>query len=1032
MNLSEPFIKKPVMTILVMISILFFGLFAYRNLPVSDLPNVEFPTITVTVSYPGANPQIVTSSCAVPLEKELMTIDGIQTLFSISRTGSLTMVAQFDLNKSMDTAAVDVQAAIDRALPNLPNDLPYNPTYRKINPSQTPILYIAITSESMDVQDLYDYANTYIGQRLNTISGVSEIVTFGDPYAARIQIDPGKLAHIGLSMQDVVSSIQKQNVNLPTGVLYGPNQETTINIYGQLLKAKEYEDVALKTDKGKVAKIGDVGRALRSLDDDKYSLTYRTKKRSDSCIVLGVQTLPNANAVDVANAIFQKLPELEKELPSSLRYHTIYNKKAIILDSLNDVQNTLIIAFILVVLIIYLFFGKLLNTIIPSFALPMSILGTFCALYLLGFNIDILSLLALTLSVGFLVDDAIVVLENNIRHVHLGLRPKDAAIKGSKEISITVLSMTLCLITVFTPMLFLNSILGRLFREFAVTIVVAVLFSGCISLTLTPLLCSRFISKQSSKKKNRMQTLTERLQKSLLGGYEKALNWALEKRKWILCLGALSLLGSFWLLKEIPTDFLPNQDEGFIQGFTQSRDGTSPFKQKALQNKIIDLCLKDPAVESVVSLTSAQGTINDNQGLFFIKLKPLEERRSVFVVIEDLIKKVNTVPGIDSYMSPIPLINLTLGTTTKALYQYSLTGIDTKILYPAVENLVEKMQSAPEIFRQISSDLQIRQPMLDLTIDRSNAAKYKLNAEDVEHLFSYAYSDNRISTIDGPIDQYDVLVETMPEFYKDERAFSYLFLKNPDGKIIPLKQVIDTKKTAGPLTITRINSLPAATISFNLAPGVPLGTALNAINQYTKNLPTSIQGKSEGTAAVFESSFRDILILFAITIFVIYVILGILYESFIHPITVMSALPPAAFGGLFSLYILGESLSIFSFVGLIMLIGIVMKNGIMMIDFANENTLKGLSSLQAIHDACLVRFRPILMTTIAALVGALPIALGLGGPTAATRAPLGVVVVGGLIFSQALTLFLTPVIFYYLDELKNASFFKKRKAPSKK
>ncbi|MEM8629314.1 MAG: efflux RND transporter permease subunit [Chlamydiota bacterium] len=1019
MNLSEPFIKKPVMTTLLTACVLVFGIFSYRSLPVSDLPDVEFPTIAVTVSYPGSNPETIAATCAVPLEREFLTIDGLQTLFSNNMTGTSTLVLQFSLTKSMDTAALDVQAAIDRALPKLPPDLPYNPTYKKINPAQTPILYIAITSEGMDQQELYDYGNTYIGQRLSTIEGISQVITFGSPYAARIQIDPGEIACRGITMDDVASAIEEGNVELATGVLYGQKQETTIDISGQIEKADDYNFLVIKSENGSFTKIADVGRAIRSFQDDKLHQRYLEKGRSLPCVVLAIQTLPGANAAAVSDAVFRRLPSLEKELPASLRYHTVYSKKAVIIEAVQDVEITLLIALILVILIIYLSFGKILNTLIPALAIPMSILATFCALYAGGFSIDILSLLALTLSIGFLVDDAIVVLENSIRHVHKGKSPEKATLLGAKEISVTVLSMTLCLISVFLPLFFLGSVLGRLFQEFAFTIVSAVFFSGVISLTLTPLLCSRCIpSKSSLKKKTFIEKRSLALQEFLTEKYKKSLVWVLEEKRIILALGALSLIGSFWLFRNVKTDFLPTQDEGFIQAFTQSEDGTSPFLQKALQEQVVDLCIRDPAVHSIVSVTSIQDMLNDNQGLFFIQLKPLQERRSVFSVMEDLTKKVREIPGINSYLSPLPLINLTLGTTTKALYQYSLVGLDTATLQSSIEMFLAKMHQRSDLFTEVSSDLQIRQPQVSLKIDRDRASHLGISAQDIETLFSHAYSDNKISTINTNINQYDVILETLPAFYRNEEAFSYLFLRGANNHLVPLKEVVSWEHTAGPLSLTRINSLPAATLSFNVANGKTLGEALEALGKFAKDLPKSVTGKPQGSTAAFAGMAGTLLLLFLSTIFVIYVILGILYESFFHPLTVMSALPPATFGGLFSLYITGMSLSIFSFVGLMMLIGIVMKNGIMVVDFAVVNIAKGEPRTKAICNACTVRFRPIIMTTLAAFMGALPIALGLGGPSAKTRASLGVVVVGGLLFSQLLTLFVTPVIFDCLERLR--------------
>ncbi len=1020
MNLSEPFIKRPVMTTLVMVSILFFGLFSYRALPVSDLPDVEYPTIQVSVSYPGANPQTMAATCAVPLEREFMTINGLNVLFSSSRTGSTTLILQFVLNKSMDTAAVDVQAAIDRTLPNLPKNLPYNPTYRKLNPSQTPIIYLAITAPTMTKAELYDYGNTYIGQRLSMIDGISEISTFGAPYAARIQVDPEKLAAKQIGIDDVVDRIKTGNVDLPVGVLYGQTDEFTIEVPAQLTDAEQYNDLVIKTEDGSLVKVSDLGHALNSLKDDKYTMRFYDKEKEAPCIFLAVQTMPGANAVRVTDAIYELLPKIQKELPPSLEYYMAYEKKDIIIQSVNDVKMTLIVAFILVVLIIYVALGKALNTIIPSLALPMSILGTFCVMYVCGFSIDILSLLALTLSIGFLVDDAIVVLENTVRHVQQGEKPFDAALKGAQEISMTIFSMTICLVSVFIPMLFLGGIVGRLFREFAVTIVVAVLISGFISLTLTPLLCSRYISSyKKDQKKGWMERVSDWINEKMLNGYKRSLLFAMKHKIYVLLLGVLCVYGSMHLFVVLPKDFIPNQDEGFIQSFAQSKDGTSPFLMGNYQDKVAKLVNNDPSVELVASATAVQGMLTDNQGLFFTKLVDFKNRKHIDKVIQDLMPQVNSIPGLDVYMSPLPMINLTIGITMKALYQYALTSLKQEDLNKVIPKFLQKMLEKPDVFSQVTSDLQIKQPQFEVTINRDRASDLQVTARQIQDLFGYAYSDNKISTINSSINQYDVIVETLPKFYKDPSVMSSLFIRNLDNKIVPLNQIVDYKESVGPLTVNHINALPAATISFNLAQDVPLSAAVESLDEISKEiLPRSVQGVLQGTALVFQQSFNSIYFLFLITIFIIYVILGILYENFIHPITVMTALPPALVGGLLSLYIFGDSLSMFSFVGLMMLIGIVMKNGIMMVDFANTFITEGKNPYDAIVEACFIRFRPIIMTTVSAIMGAVPIALGIGGSSAQTRVPLGITVVGGLIFSQILTLFLTPVVFYYLETLR--------------
>lgn len=1020
MNLSEPFIRRPVMTTLVMLSILFFGFVSYNSLAVSDLPNVDYPTIQVTIQNPGASPTTMANTVAVPLEQQFMTIDGIETIVSQSLTGTTNMILQFNLDKSIDAASTDVEAAISRAQPNLPPNLPYNPTFQKVNPAQTPIIYLSITCPSMTLYELYDYANTYIGQRLNMVDGVSQIITYGAPYAARIQVDPEKLAAKQIGIDEVVSAVKTGNVLQPLGTLYGPKNEFTIDVDGQLMRADGYNALVVKAQDGSLVRISDLGRALDSTQYDKYKLTYYTKESTKEGVVLAILNQPGANTIQVTNAIDEILPKLQSELPPSLQYDYIFRKSEIINASVADVKLTLIIAFILVVFIIYVSLGKAMNTIIPSLAIPMSILGTFAVMFLLNYSIDTLSLLAITLSIGFLVDDAIVVLENNVRHVQWGETPLEASIKGSREISSTIFSMTLSLSSVFIPMLFLGGVIGRLFREFAVTIFTAVLFSGFISLTLTPLLSSRFIPPyRKDEKKKLVERFADDSNAKMLSVYEKGLHWSMNHRKTILGLGIVSLIFSVFFFMKLPKDFVPNDDEGFIQGFTQARDGISPFLMTKYQDEVATIVRNDPNVDSVISVAAFTGYSTDNQGLFFVRLKPFSERKPMPAVINGLMQKTSDVVGINTYMSPLPLINLQVGYTMKALYQYSLSSLDPKALYTVTPLLMNKLKSSPT-FTQVSSDLEISQPQLQIHIDRDRASDLKITAKQVEDFYSFAYSDGKTSTINSPINQYYVIVETLPKFYKDPTVLSSLYIRNGENEIVPMKEIITYKEDVGPLTVNHVNGLTSATISFNLGEGASLGTAIAEINQAAREiLPRNVAGVLQGSADIFKKSFANLTFLFLITIFVIYVILGILYESFIHPITVMSALPPATMGGLLTLLIFRQPLSLYSFIGLILLIGIVMKNGIMMVDFANTAITKEKKSpYDAIIEACLIRFRPIMMTTFAALMGAVPIALGIGGSSAQGRIPLGLVIVGGLIFSQALTLFLTPVIYYYFEYLQ--------------
>jgi HAE1 family hydrophobic/amphiphilic exporter-1 len=1016
MNLSEPFIRRPVMTVLVMFSILFFGFIAYRSLPVSDLPSIDFPTIQVSISYPGANPETMANSIATPLEQQFMAIEGLQSIFSTSNTGSTNIVLQFNLNRNIDNASTDVQAAITRAEPNLPNDLPNNPLYEKVNPAMTPILYLSFTSDTMAIYDLYDYANTYIGQRLSMVEGVSQVQTYGSPYAVRVQVDPEKLAAKNIGIDQVTDVLQRANVNLPLGTLYGPRDDFTVDVDGQIFRAPGYNELVIKNENGDLVKIKDVGRALDSIQNDKFFHRFVSKESNEECIVLAVLKQSGENTIRVVKGIDAALKNLEPQLPGSLKIKRIYDQSDSIIESVDDVKLTLIIAFFLVVLIIYLSFGAPRDTIIPSLALPIAIFGTFAVMYLLGFSVDIFSMLALTLSIGFLIDDAIVVLENNIRHVQLGEDPMEAALIGAKEISTTILTMTLCLAAAFIPMLFMGGVIGRLFHEFAVTIVAAILISGFVSLSLTPLLASRFVKKRDLSEKTGMETFSDKINERMKKLYEPILRWALHHRLVMLGLGSFCIVASIGLFVFLPKDFLPPEDVGFIESYTLARDGTSPYLMEEYHKKACNLIVQDPNVESMISISSYS---NSNEGIIFIRLKPYKERAPLPKIISTLSLKLKEFPGFNCYLSPLPLVNLQVGTTAQALYQYSLTALDRDVLYKYAPTLIQQMKHDPH-FSQVSSDLRISQPQWQLHIDRDRAYNYNVSAADIETYFTYAYSHNKINLINAEINQYDILIETLPQFYKDPTVLSKLYVRSSTNNLVPLSEILDVKETVGPLTINHINGQSAVGISFNVPEGQTLGHSLRQIQKITDGqIPAGVKGQVIGTADIFQTSFESLKYLMILALFVIYIILGVLYENFIHPLTVMSALPPALFGGLLTLFLLRQTLSVYSFVGLILLIGIVLKNGIMLIDFANDAVLKEKkSAYDAIIEASLVRFRPIMMTTAAALMGAVPIALGIGGSISQSRISLGCCIVGGLIISQMLTLLLTPVLYYYFETLQ--------------
>ena len=1043
MNFSEPFIRRPVMTTLVMISILFFGMMAYQGLPVSDLPDVEYPTIEVSTDYPGASPQTMADTVTAPLERQFTSVDGIQTIASSSANGSSTIVLQFALDRNIDAAATDVQAAINQAEPYLPSDLPNFPTYKKTNPSQTPVIVISIASDLIPLGELYDYAYSLMGRRLGMVTGVSDVEVYGAPYAVRVQVDPDYLSSHQIGIDEVASVIVDSNPELPVGNLYGSDMEYTITVDGQMDKAEGYNELIIRNNNHALLKVKDVGRALNSLQSDKYSLNFVTKEKSTPCVVIAIIKQSGANTMKVIDGVNELLGELKWELPGSIQLETLFDQSTFIMESIHDVQFTLIIAFLLVILVVLFYLGKVRDTIIPLLALPMSVVGTFAVMFLVGFSLDILSLLAITLSIGFLVDDAIVVLENIHRHGEMGKTSWEASLNGSRQISFTILSMTLSLACVFIPMIFMAGIMGRVFREFAITIVVAVLISGFISLSLTPMLCSRFIvSKSNKEKKNFIEKISKKLNTGLLNIYKKGLNIVFKHRFATLMVGIGSFVATLYFGMSLPTDFIPADDLGFINGFALSSDATSPYKMIEYQEQISEIIRKDPNIQEFAAVG---GIPHSNQSLMFIRLKPYKDRPRMQTVVNDLLPKLQEVAGVSVFLRPLPLINLDIGTSMNmGNYQYTLQGLDSKTLYAEGEKVMNAMRQNSS-FRQVISDMHNNAPYLNVHIDRDKAYDLNVSAKAVEKAFTYAYSGGKISQINGTADQYDVIIETVPSAYKNPSVLEKLYISastktkildpsannnigTPFLAQVPLSSVASWEETVGPLTVTHINTLPAVNIFYDVAPNIPLGTALNTVNEIAENyLSSDVHPIQVGSTEVFKKSFASLSFLFIITLFTIYVILGILYENFIHPLTVMSALPPAAFGAILTLMIFGEPLSLYAFIGMIMLLGIVLKNGIMLVDFANDGIHEGKDLHSAIYEACCARFRPILMTTFSAMMGAVPIALGVGGSTAQSRRPLGMVIVGGLIISQILTLYFTPIIFTYLEGMRQRSHRRKNK-----
>jgi HAE1 family hydrophobic/amphiphilic exporter-1 len=1012
MNIAEPFIRRPVMTTLVMLAILLFGIMGYRLLPVSDLPNVDFPTLQVSASVPGANPETMASSVATPLERQFSTIAGVESITSSNSLGSTQITLQFSLNRDIDAAAQDVQAAIAATLRQLPPDMPSPPSYRKVNPADSPILFIVLTSPTLPLYTLSGYAETLISQRISMVSGVAQVMVFGSQkYAVRVQVDPRTLASHGIGIEEVAQAINAANVNLPTGALSGANWAYTIQAAGQLLQAESYRPIIVAYRNGQPVRLEELGRVIDSVQNDKSAAWFVDER----AMILAVQKQPGTNTVAVAQAVRDLLPTFQEQLPASVSLSLLFDRSESIRASVADVKTTLVITLILVVLVIFLFLRNLSATVIPSLALPMSIVGTFVVLYLLRFSLDNLSLMALTLSVGFVVDDAIVMLENIIRHMERGEPPMQAALLGSREIGFTILSMTLALTAVFIPILFMGGILGRLFHEFAITIAAAILISGFVSLSLTPMLASRFLRPSAQAHHGRIYAVSERAFQGMLDVYKRGLRWSIRHRRITMLYSAAILALTFVLFARLPKGFLASEDTGQLSGATEAQEGISYDAMVEHQQAVAAVLAEDPNIEAFMSSAGGRGGGSNNQGNLFIRLAPREKRKlTPEGVIEELRPKLAKIPGIRVFFQNPPPIRVG-GQMSRSAYQFALQGTDTRDLYEHAQVLLERMRSMPGL-QDVTSNLQIRNPEVNVVIDRDKAATLGVSVKQIESSLASAFGSGQVSTIYAPDDEYAVILELLPEYRQDPAALSLLYVRSTTGKLVPLSTVAEIREGIGPASINHLGQLPAVTLSFNLKPGVALGDAVTQVQQAAREvLPATIRTSFQGTAQAFQSSMKGLGLLLWLAVLVIYLVLGILYESFIHPLTILSALPFAGFGALLTLLIFRVDLGLYAFVGIIMLIGLVKKNGIMMIDFAlAAQRGGGKPPADAIFEACVVRFRPIMMTTMAALMGTLPIAIGLGAG-AESRRPLGLAVVGGLLFSQILTLFVTPVFYIYMD-----------------
>jgi len=1033
MNLSEPFIRRPVMTAVLTVSVIVFGVLSYLRLPVNDLPVVDYPVISVQASYPGASPDTVANNIATPLERQFMQINGLELVTSQSTQGHVSFTLQFALEKSIDAAATDVQTAISQATGSLPTDLPSPPTYSKTNPNDQPILYIALTSDSVTPGQLYDYGSTQVGQRISILPGVSSVNVYGTKSAVRIKVDPSKMWARGISVDDLVTAVKNGTSYTGAGQFDSPSGTALLRPNGQLENAASYGNLIVSSTNGAPVYLRDVAQAEDAVQDERVRMKFWVRGYGEpaATVVVAVNRQAGSNVVEVAKSVRDLLPLIQAELPGSVRITPIYDRSQSIVNSVNDVQATLVFAFVLVVAVIFIFLGRATDTLIPTVALPLSLLLTFMVMRLLGYSLDNLSLMALTLAIGFLVDDAIVFLENTVRLMEGGMKPLEASLESAKEISFTILSMTISLAAVFFPLVFMAGLVGRIFREFAITIVVSIIASGLVSLTLTPLMCARLLKARGhGVKQNFVERVVGRIEERVLGAYGKSLWWFLRHRWISAVVWAACMAGTIYLFGAVPKAFLPVGDSSFIWGVMIGKEGSSPAQMHALQDQAGKILQQDPAVGATFTMSGNGQFIPSNYGLLLEFLEPPQVRAPIQAVAINTMGKLGAVPGIFPFLRPFPVLEISTGATSQnqGQYAYSVSGVNSEQVYDIAQKLMARLGQYPG-FATVSSDFFDHTPSLEINLRRDQARTYGVSETRILNLLRNAYSQNYLYLIKKPEDQYQVILEVQDSERANAEDLSLLYIKSDDGKnLVPLSALVDWKTSLGPQSVNHLNQFTSVTIFFNLKPGEAIGDATNFINKAQSEIvPPTIRASLQGEALTFQNTVRDLTILMALAVFVMYVILAILYESYVHPLTVLSTLPTALVGGLLTLYLFGEQASLYAFVGMFMLMGIVKKNGIMIVDFARQRVDAGESAAQAIHDASLDRFRPIMMTTLAAVIGAVPIAAGYGSD-GASRRPLGMVIVGGLVVSQFITLYVTPVIYLYLEQfqekvLNRTSFF---------